>query len=284
MHLFKDKTILITGGTDGIGSATALKLCSLGANIIIFGRSLSKANHLIEASKNLDGTIRGITQDFSLMRDVELSAHSLERMIRKVDVVIHCVGIILTRAEYTKEGLEKNFAVSYLSRFVFNETLYKEGYFHENTQILNVAASAPKVPKFSQMEFDTLDKVEARKGMKGHGQAQLANDLYTAIASKRYHLTSIGYGPGSVDTNIRREIPKWIRVLMKPFFKTRQAEEVANHLIEILKETFNKSSNTYFYDKNGLFEINPFIANLKRQNDLLNASKTLMENAFIQVF
>ena len=42
--------------------------------------------------------------------------------------------------------------------------------------------------------------------MQSHGQAQLANDLYSLELSRRFGLSVIGYGPGSVDTNIRREL------------------------------------------------------------------------------
>ncbi|MEM9888020.1 MAG: SDR family NAD(P)-dependent oxidoreductase [Bacteroidota bacterium] len=278
MNTFKGKTVVITGGTDGIGAATALQLCRLGADVIAFGRSPSKAERVVEAAKGMAGTIRVLTEDFSLLRDVETAAYALGERIKKIDVLVHCVGIILARTEYTQEGLEKDFAVSYLSRFVFNEILYKEGHLREDTKLLNIAASSPKVPKYAQMEFDDLEKVKSRTGMKGHGQAQLANDIYAAMAADRYGLVAIGYGPGSVDTSIRREIPKWIRVVMKPFFKTRKAQEVAHQLVAILADQSHKPPATYFYNKNGKFEPSAFITNRKRQQELLTVSQKLIDN------
>ena len=46
--MLKDKTILVTGAGDGIGKAAALKYASLGANLILLGRTLSNLEKLYD--------------------------------------------------------------------------------------------------------------------------------------------------------------------------------------------------------------------------------------------
>lgn len=283
--MMNGKTVLITGGTDGIGAAAALELGRLGARVIIVGRSGQKAEALIAKSRDLHikGSIEAITSDFSLMKHALQAARQVAERVSRLDVVIHCVGILIAHAEYSPEGIEKDFAVSYLSRFVCTEELFAKGLLTPGTRMINVAASSPKIPAFVQMEFNDLKAVEARTGMKSHGQAQLANDLYTAVAAKRYGIVSVGYGPGSVDTNIRRELPPLIIGLLKPFFyfSTRKPEQVAAQFVSILSETELENGKSYYYTKKGRFPAADFITSEKRQQELTSTSVVLAKKALM---
>lgn len=59
MNSFSNKNILITGGTDGIGAASALELSAHGAKVTIVGRSNEKADMIVTKSKkmNISGSI-----------------------------------------------------------------------------------------------------------------------------------------------------------------------------------------------------------------------------------
>lgn len=281
MKQFENIRVVITGGTDGIGAASALELCGLGADVLIIGRSEAKAELLKAKAQTLSGKFSYIIGDFSLLKNVAVTAGQVAEMAGYVDIIIHAVGILITKPEHTGEGIEKDFAVSYLSRFFFNELLFGRKKFTKQTKILNIAASSPKVPSFAQMEFNNLAEVMARVGMKSHGQAQLANDLYTAFAGQRYSVIAIGYGPGSVDTNIRRELPKLIRYMMKPFFyfSTRSPEEVARQLVAILAASQLQANRSYFFNKAGEFIVADFVNNTVRQNDLLQTTLTIINQA-----
>jgi len=47
----KDKTVVITGATSGLGRATALQLAQKGASVVIIARSNTKANEVIKEIK-----------------------------------------------------------------------------------------------------------------------------------------------------------------------------------------------------------------------------------------
>lgn len=283
MNDLSGKTAVVTGGTDGIGAATAYELRARGANVTIIGRSQDKADALLERAAALPGpgSMKAITADFRLMRTAQAVAGQVADEVGTVDLILNAVGILISHRAHTSEGIELDFAVGYLSRYVFLETLAARGTFTASTRLVTIAASSPKIPRFAQLEFHNLAEVEARSGMTSHGQAQLANDLLTAQAAARYGVTAIGYGPGSVDTNIRREVSPVIRALIKPFFArtTRTPEEVAHQLADIFTDPAIAPRSTRFYNKNGQFTPAEFITNPTRQAELLSATIALTDKA-----
>jgi len=191
------------------------------------------------------------------------------------------VGVLLTRAAHTAEGVEQDLAVSYLSRFLFLEEAARHGLLTPATRLVNIAASARRVPFYVRMEFDDLDVVRGRTGMAGHGQAQLANDLLTARAPERYGITAIGYGPGAVDTAIRREVPALAQAVMRPFYAraTRRPSAVAAQLLDLLADPAPTPGTAVFADRRGTFPAASYVADRRRQDALLAVSERLVADA-----
>lgn len=59
----KDKTVVITGATCGLGRATALQLARKGASVVAVARSDSKANQLIDEIKKDGGKGQFVISD-----------------------------------------------------------------------------------------------------------------------------------------------------------------------------------------------------------------------------
>jgi NAD(P)-dependent dehydrogenase (short-subunit alcohol dehydrogenase family) len=276
------KTVVVTGGTDGIGAATALELKRRGAQVWIIGRSQEKGEHLVAKAARSGGTgsLQFIQADLSLMSTVSSTVEQLQHRLAGVDIIIHCVGILIAHKEHTGEGIEKDFAVGYLSRFVMTRALVERALLGPGSLLLNVAASGPRIPKMARMDFGDLATVEARYGMQSHGQAQMANDLFSLEASERWGLSVIGYGPGSVDTGIRRELPQLIVTLMKPFFafSTRKPEQVGQQLAALIEEAPPPGA-TWFFNKKGRFTPDPFVLDRERRRALWAASEALERKA-----
>lgn len=57
-NILKDRIILITGSSDGIGKALALHAASLGAQVILHGRSVTKLEKIYDAIEEIDGAPR----------------------------------------------------------------------------------------------------------------------------------------------------------------------------------------------------------------------------------
>jgi NAD(P)-dependent dehydrogenase (short-subunit alcohol dehydrogenase family) len=84
-----DKTVLITGGTTGIGRATAIKLADEGARVLIFGRD---EQHLADALKDLDphrDRVIGMTADVAERDDIARVFAEVDKQFERLDILIN---------------------------------------------------------------------------------------------------------------------------------------------------------------------------------------------------
>lgn len=174
----------------------------------------------------------GYLGDFSELSNLKDLMQKWNENPFKVDLIFHSIGIIFPKKKKTKEDIEINFATSFLSRFYPTKLLHQKNFISNKTLLMNIAASSEKVSNYLKLDFSNFNKNDKRFGMSGHGQAQLANDLWVVEVAKRYNIATLGAGPGSVKTNIRREIPNFLEYLIAPFFilKRKTPAEVSSEL------------------------------------------------------
>lgn len=275
-------TAVVTGGTNGIGAATALRLRALGARVVIVGRSRAKADALVAKAAALPGpgSLEAVVADLGLMRNVEPVVEEIAGRLGSIDVLVHAVGIFLTRPAHTAEGLEADFAVSYLARFAFLESASRHGLLSPTTRLVNLAASSPRMPKRAKLELRDLATVTARAGFESHSQAQTANDLLTAQAGKRYGVSALGYGPGNVDTGILRELPWTTKALFFPFTRNKRTpEQAAEQIVELLTDDRWSPETAGFAGRKGRFTPDPFVLDATRQAEVIDVSTQLVARA-----
>ena len=114
------RTVLITGGTGGIGRATAIGLAVLGARVAITGRDLGRARTVAAEIRSASGNalVDAFAADLSSQAEVRrLAAEVLERYPR-LDVLVNNVGGFWATRHETVDGLERTFAVNHLAAFL----------------------------------------------------------------------------------------------------------------------------------------------------------------------
>jgi len=112
----KDKTVVITGATSGLGKATALQLAQKGAFV---GRSNTKASDVINEIKKEGGKGQFISADLSSMKDTKEAAKSITKIVDRLNVIINNAGAHFPKYRETSEGFEFTLALNYLSPFLF---------------------------------------------------------------------------------------------------------------------------------------------------------------------
>lgn len=90
----KDKVVMITGASSGIGYAASLKFIEAGATVVAVGRSEKELNALREEAAELDGTIRVHLADVREEKQVDRLVGEVSQQSGRLDVLVNCAGII----------------------------------------------------------------------------------------------------------------------------------------------------------------------------------------------
>jgi NAD(P)-dependent dehydrogenase (short-subunit alcohol dehydrogenase family) len=122
----KDKTVVITGATSGLGRATALQLAQKGIFVIIVARSNTKANEVINEIKKEGGKGQFVISDLSSMKDTKEAADSITKVVDRLDVLINNAGAHFPKYRETPEGFESTLALNYFSPFLFTHHLIEQ--------------------------------------------------------------------------------------------------------------------------------------------------------------
>jgi NADP-dependent 3-hydroxy acid dehydrogenase YdfG len=154
------KRIVITGGTTGIGKATAQLLASLGGHIFIFGRDKDDFDQAIDSiNAQTQGKVYGITADITLKEDIELIWKEIDNTLGGIDILINNAalpanGIIDEEYENIKYILETNVLgyISFTKEAVSRMKTQREGHIvnigsmsaetHEETGTVYVATKS----------------------------------------------------------------------------------------------------------------------------------------------
>lgn len=265
------RTALVSGATSGIGAQVAQELSRRGFRVIGIGRSPQKARALEAAEPGL----KLLTGDIGSLPDAARLAAEANALAgpEGFGVVVHCAGTLKPTSAPNADGVDSNFATSFLGRFALTRGLR----LAPGWRLVNVAAAEHgELPSMMRMELRT--PADIGSGMRSHGQAQLANDLWTAQLA-RSGVAAFGYGPGSVDTEIRRELPTLVTSLMKPVFAvdTRAPRAAALDIVRLVLDRALPDSG--FASRSGVFQHDPFILDATRQEALVRLCDTLLEQA-----
>ncbi len=229
---------LVTGATSGIGMAIAISLGRQGAHVGIVARTAQRgriAQKLIE-----DATGRPVSVfvgDLSSQASVRMLASSVLGTWDRLDVLIHNAGTYATKRQLTPDGLERTFAVNYLSRFLLTQLLLERLEASAPARIIHVAGAYHAK---GSIRFDDLQFERDYDGMRANNQSKLADILFTYELARRLEgsgVTVNALHPGAVATDLvltDPDFPRWQKALYRlcrPFMKTpRQGAETPVHL------------------------------------------------------
>lgn len=197
---------LVTGGTAGIGRAVALELARRGDRVIIVGRDVERGRCVLRELRAIDEAHEPLflPADLSLLGQVVSVPSRLREHTDRLDAAVFCAGILSTLPEWTEEGLERNFVLNYLSRYLLARQLLPELSASPSGRLVLVA-NAGKYP--DTLDLDDLQHRRGRRGLHVAGRTQFANDLLASELHQRLQQTRVAVTcvfPGVVRTDIFR--------------------------------------------------------------------------------
>lgn len=106
MNTFTDTVALITGGTSGIGLATAVAFAREGARVVVAGRRETEGAEAVAAIEAAGGEGRFVQTDVSVERDVAAMVARTLDAFGRLDVAVNNAGVFLESGPVTEVSAE----------------------------------------------------------------------------------------------------------------------------------------------------------------------------------
>jgi len=218
----KEKNILITGATSGIGFQTALALAKMGAQVIITGRSQKTAEEAVANIKSASGNTRVdfLLANLSAQKNVRALAEQFKAQYERLDVLINNAGLAASKKELTEDGLESDFAMNVVSPFLLTNLLMDSLKKSSSPRVVTLMGG--DVP--TKLDMDNLQSEKSFDGLNTYSQTKLAMMvLMYEFAQREKGMTINVCYPGQASTNMTRSVtPEMLPRAMRwmfPIFK-----------------------------------------------------------------
>jgi len=184
------KTVLITGASDGIGKATAIKLDSLGYKLFLFGRNKEKLEKLVD---DLDNCVKCYAFDANNKEELYKALNDIKEH-GGVDVLINNMGANLKKElvkDISIDLFEKMLNLNCVTHLICIEELLPKMIEQKSGNIINVLSSSCK------FNNPTIGAYTASK----KAMEAISNTLAKEV--KEYGVVVTAVYPGGVDSNFR---------------------------------------------------------------------------------
>jgi retinol dehydrogenase-12 len=237
----KNKIVIITGASAGIGKENAYELLKQGATVIFACRDENKTMGVINDLKNINNnepysipsmssitTGEKISQpierahfikcNLSSFKSVKNFVEEFKKKFDRVDILINNAGFLATKFKKTEDGLEDMIQTNHYSHVLLTYLL--KDYYKEELRVINVSSLAhawsnygkpEKLKEFSNGQYEK-EINNPKKIHVAYGNTKLANILFSkflaemSLTDPRFrNVRSYSCHPGCVDT----EFLKW---------------------------------------------------------------------------
>jgi NAD(P)-dependent dehydrogenase (short-subunit alcohol dehydrogenase family) len=205
----RGKTVVITGGTSGIGQVAAEKLAAMGARIVLVARDKARGEQTLARLQQagpgahpMEHTVH--YADLSRLSEMKRVAQEIATAEPRIDVLMNNAGALFANRRLTSDGLEMTFALNHMSYFVVTMAL-RERLVASRARVVNTASDAHKGEK---LDFSDLQSAHGYRGLKVYGRSKLMNILFTSELARRWAGTGVTANclhPGFVATRFGDE-------------------------------------------------------------------------------
>lgn len=222
--MIQGKTAIVTGGSRGIGAATAKKLASLGANIaVIYAGNEAAANAVCEECRAHGVKAEAFQCDVADFAQTKETVALIKEAFGTVDILINCVGI--TRDKLLAMMREDDFDAVIATNLKGTWNMIRQccGIFIRNKggSIVNVSSVVGLTGNAGQSNYSA-----SKAGIIG-----LTKSTAKELAAKNIRCNAVA--PGFIATDMTKDLggedSPWLKMI--PLARAGEAEEVAEAIV-----------------------------------------------------
>lgn len=240
MSGFKDKVAVVTGSTRGIGKAVALAFASAGANVVICGRDLKKAQEAAnEAKKYGSGRCVAFKCDVSRSGDVKNMIEAAVAEFGKIDILVNNAGVvdIGSLTELSEGSWDRTIDVDLKGVFLCSQAVAKHMIKRKYGKIVNIASIAGLVGFLGAPHYC------AAKG----GVVNLTKEMALELAGFGVNVNAIA--PGVIETDMTKsmlsdEKAKQQLLANIPLKRIGKPEDIANAVLFLASDNASYITGT----------------------------------------
>ena len=209
----REKNCIITGGTSGLGLNLVKKFINNGFFVHIIARDNTKIKKLLNYFHERNLKSFNFYQ-VDLAEESELKkAISQIKGLSEIDVLINNAGALFLKKELNSKGVEKTFAVNYLSHFSLTVSLIDLIKKTKNSRIVNISST---FHKFAKLNLNDINFSKNYNGLVAYCNSKLMNILFNYKINRVYDnsINCYAVNPGWVNTNFGNNNPSRLRFLL----------------------------------------------------------------------
>ncbi len=215
----KDKVVLITGASSGIGLEIARQLAELGAHIVMVCRDMRRgeAAQASIAAVTSETVPKIFYADLSSRDSIQRLAEQIRQQYDRIDVLINNAGAVFARRELSVDGIEKTFATNHLAPFALTGLLFDLLRRSSEGRVVTVSSEIHS----GSLDFGNLQGERHYNFLGAYYQSKLENILFTYELARRAAssgVTANVLSPGPTRTRFgdnMRGLPSLFPLVMK---------------------------------------------------------------------
>lgn len=197
MFNLKNRVVVITGSSSGLGKQMAYAFAKQGANLVLLARRIERLNELSQEIKTLGVDALAIKCDVTKPNEIEESAKKVKEYYGKVDILVNCAGSAKNNGVLNMTDEEWNFTIDTDLNSVFYVTRAYANIMKENNygRIINIASMYGMV---GNTALDTVAYHSSKGGVINFTRA-------VAAELAKYNITCNAICPGYFETELTRD-------------------------------------------------------------------------------
>ncbi|XP_030763631.1 retinol dehydrogenase 11-like [Sitophilus oryzae] len=276
------KTVLVTGASSGIGHEVAIDLATRGARLIVpcmsHQEGKTTCRRIIEATGNSNISYK--IMDLRSLKSIRAFCEELSETEEKLDILINNAGVMHSRDELTKDGLQVTVQVNYFGPFLLTNLLLDLLKKSNSARIVNITTGFMISVCDSNINLNTLN--EFNGFLNTYCRSKLYFRLFNVELARKLtgsNITTYSVYPGSTRTNLLTNtsiaFQAWARLWM---WCQNSPKIVAESIVYCaIKEGIERHSGRHFENCGVTNELTSVKKHLKLCSALWSKSEQLVK-------